>query len=169
MRKYTFFAALVLVALFTPNSRAVGGNAYGSRDPKTCSSTRISGAQSSDQARQLFICSTEVDTGSTLYLVDSVNIQVASKSRMYQPGDSYNDVDQSVPVYPIRGSFNWYSCRTQFNIDASHSNVGKNCSVLSQPQAMGICYKTTFGDWKCKMRDPSNHWDVAKTGVAPPQ
>jgi hypothetical protein len=169
MRKLTLIAVLTLAATIPAVAQAGSGAKYGSRDPKPCPPANFGGAPSAGQASQLFTCATEKDTGDTIYLVGNVQVQVASSSRSFQPGDSYNDIDPHKPIYPIRGSFTYYSCRKQFNIDASHTNVGKNCSILQQPHAQGICYKTAFGDWTCKMTDPSVHWDQATTGNAPPK
>jgi hypothetical protein len=145
------------------------GSKYGSRDPKTCPASKYSAAPSTDQAGQLFACATEQDTGDTIYLVQDVKVEIASKSRSFQSGDLYNDIDQSGPVFPIRGSYTEYACRKQFNLDSSHTNLGKNCSAMQQPHAQGICYKTTFGDWSCRMRDPSVHWDTAVANLPPPK
>ena len=169
MRKFPLIVVLTLAATIPAGAQAGNGAKYGSRDPKPCPPANFSSAPSAAQAIQLFACATEKDTGDTLFLVGNVQVQVASASRPIQSGDSYNDIDPHKPVYPIRGSFTWYSCRKQFNIDASHTNVGKNCSTLQQPHAQGICYKSTFGDWTCKMTDNSMHWDQATTGNPPPQ
>ena len=169
MRTITLIAVLTLAATIPACAQPPSGAKYGSRDPKPCPSANYGGAPSTGQAIQLFTCATEQDTGDTLYLVGNVQILVASTSRGFQAGDAYNDLDPHKPIYPIRGSFTYYSCRKQFNIDASHTNVGKNCSILQQPHAQGICYKTTFGDWTCKMRDATMHWDQATTGNPPPQ
>ena len=162
--------AFLVLAFTVPVVAQPGSGAkYGSRDPQTCSPANYSGAPSAAQAQELVACATEMDQGDTLYLVANVQVQVASASRRFQSGDEYGDIDQSKPVYPIRGSFVYYSCRKQFNLDASHTNMGKNCSVLQQPHAQGICYKTTFGDWTCKMRDLAVHWDQATSNLPPPK
>lgn len=169
MRTFTLIAVFTLFAAISAAAQAGSGAKYGSRDPKTCPAASFSGAPSAAQARDLVTCATEQDTGDTIYLVENVQVQVALAPRQYQSGDEYNDIDPNKPVYPIRGSFTWYSCRKQFNIDASHTNVGKNCSVLQQPHAQGICYKNTFGEWTCKMKDLTVHWDQATSGVPPPR
>lgn len=169
MRKLLLLWALALFTMVPAFALPGSGAKYGSRDPRTCQPSTSSTAPTAEQARQLFICDTELDVNDTLYLVENVTIQVAQSSRAIQPGDSYNDIDQSKPVFPIRGSFTEYSCGKVFNVDASHTNAGKNCSVLQQPHAQGICYKSTFGEWVCRMKDPTVGWSSAQTGVAPPK
>jgi len=169
MRTSKLIAAWVLAACIPMWAQAGSGAKYGSRNPKTCPAVKSAGAPSAALASQLFACATEQDTGDTLILVENVQIQVASTPRHFQLGDLYNDIDQNSPVYPIRGSFVEYSCRKQFNLDASHTNVGKNCLVMQQPHSQGICYKNGFAEWVCRMRDPSVHWDTAVANMAPPK
>ena len=169
MGKSKFIALLALAASIPMCAQAGSGAKYGSRDPKTCTSVKGNGAPSAAQAVQLFTCATELDTGDTIFLVENVQVQVASTPRNFQAGDAYNDMAQSSPIYPIRGNFTEYSCRKQFNLDASHTNVGKNCLMMQQPHAQGICYKNGFDEWTCKMRDATVHWDTAVANMAPPK
>ena len=46
-------------------------------------------------------------------------------------------------------------------------NVGKNCNAYDQPKATGMCYKTTFGDWRCTMIDINSY--APKPYQAPPR
>ncbi len=169
MRTMKLIAFLVLTASLPVGAQTGSGAKYGSRDPKICSAVKSGGAPTAAQAIQLFTCATEVDTGDTIYLVENVQVQVASTPRNFQAGDAYNDMEQNSPIYPIRGSFVEYACRKVFNLDASHTNVGKNCMAMQQPHAQGICYKNGFGEWTCKMRDPAVHWDTAVANLAPPR
>ena len=169
MRSVTVIAVMTLAVSLAASAQPGSGAKYGSRDLKTCPAATFTGPPSAEQAKQLFTCGSERDTGGTITLVENVAVQVAPAARKFQPGDSYNDIDQNGPVYPIRGSFTNYSCAKVYNLDASHTNAGTNCTVLQQPHAQGICYKTTFGEWACTMRDPSMHWDVATSRMAPPK
>ena len=169
MKTLKLIFVLALAASFPLGASAQSGAKYGSRELKTCPAVKSNSAPTAAQATQLFACATEMDTGDTIFLVESAQVQVASTPRNFQPGDAYNDIDQNSPIYPIRGSFREYSCRKVFNLDSSHTNVGKNCLVMEQPHAQGICYKNGFGEWTCKMRDAAVHWDTAVGNMPPPR
>ena len=144
------------------------GAKYGARDPQTCTPDK-SGALTLDSARRLFTCSSEQLTGDYLYLITDLNLEMGASRKGNPRSDTYDDLDPNAPVYPIRGSFTRYQCSRQFNLDASHSNVGTNCNAYPQPKAQGICYRTTFGDWKCKMFDRVTDSSTAKMHVPPPK
>jgi len=64
------------------------------------------------------------------------------------------DIDNSKPVYPIRGTVDSYSCRPPGTMGFP---AGKNCNVRKAVAFSGTCFKTTFGDWSCQgklMGDP---------------
>jgi hypothetical protein len=169
MRKVTLIAVLTLVATIPVAAQAASGAKYGVQDPKPCPSARHKEPPSAEQAAQLFTCATEQDTGSVFYLVRNVQIQVSAEPRAFKPADDYGDIDQKKPVYPIRGSFTYFACHALNESDASHTNAGKNCSILEQPNAQGVCYKNTSGEWACKMKDRNLNWDQAKNDNPPPQ
>ncbi len=130
------------------------GAKYGSRDPRTCADSKSpkAGAPSPTQAAQYVVCSSEHEIND-LYLVENVMVQVG-KGRPYNIREDINfpDIDTSFPVYPIRGSLTQYDCGV---IYLDRSNLNRNCSVYSQPNAKGACYKDNFGDWRCGMTDVS--------------
>lgn len=166
---YTAILGVLVFASAGPiaHAQAGAGAKYGSRDPRTCMPDK-SKTLTAGSASKLFTCFIEKDAGDYLYLVADLKLDIAA-ARKYQAGDTYVDIDQTAPVYPIRGSFTKYQCSRQFNTDASHTNVGKNCNAYPQPQAQGICYRTTFGDWSCKMFDRVTSAEAAKMRVAPPK
>jgi hypothetical protein len=85
-------------------------------------------------------------------LTEDVKVEIA-KSRPFQPhSDILPDGDTTLPVYPIRGTLRRYTCNQE---SGYLKNIGKNCLVWLEPKASGVCYKTTFGDWKCSMSDSS--------------
>jgi len=135
---------LVTIALAGYANAGVGSN-YNSRDPIACPSAQPKGAPTTAQATQIFRCTTEVETDH-LYLTDNVQLQIGA-SRPFHV-DNYPDIDSSRPVYPIRGSWTQYQCT---NVK-TYPGVGKNnCAVFDESNGSGICYQTTFGDWRCKM------------------
>jgi len=87
--------------------------------------------------------------GPKLYLLENIKVEVG-KGRPFQPSDlNFPDIDNSQPLYPIRGSYDWYVC----HINEVGFPPGKNCSIYKEPSCTGFCYKTTFGDWNCTMVD----------------
>jgi hypothetical protein len=111
----------------------------------------------------------EVITGDYHYLITDLTLEMGAPRQAIATSDTYHDIDANAPVYPIRASFVRYQCSRQFNLDASHSNLSKNCNAYPQPKALGTCYRTTFGDWTCKMFDHVTDASSAKMHVPPPQ
>ena len=164
------FAVVCLLAVpgaqLTANSQGPGAP-YGTRDPMTCAPVKTS-TLDSGSAKKLFQCGAEVTDGFYQYLITDLNMEMGA-ARQYNPSsDTYSGIDQKSVVYPIRGSFTLYQCSKVFNIDAAHTNVGKNCSALPKPKAEGMCYRTTFGDWSCKMFDRVTDTSSARMHVPPP-
>ena len=144
------------------------GAAYGARNPRTCASTKapVSGPLSAQQAVQYFICGKEGQFGDNyLYLVGDVRIEVGKGRPFLAKTDIISDADTDSPVYPIRGSWTEYQVR---RISASGETRGKNCNVYLNRPASGLCYRTTFGDWSCKMvSEDYRHPDL--NDVVPPR
>ncbi|MDO7852048.1 hypothetical protein [Hymenobacter convexus] len=141
---------------------------YGSRAPRTCANTKApaKGPIVASQAMQYFICGTERLYGDDLYLVDKVTIQVG-KGRPFLPNtDMLPDADVSSLVYPVRGSYTQYQIS---KLSTVFPNAGKNANIYVYPHASGLCYRTTFGDWVCKMIDTSAPAMAIQNNVAPPQ
>jgi hypothetical protein len=123
---------------------------------------------SMDKARKVFQCGAEVVAGGYIYLITDLNLQLGAARKSNRSSDTYVDLDPDGPVYPARASFTRFQCGRVFNIDADHTNVGKNCSAYPQPKAEGICYRTKFGDWACKLFDRVTDSSTATMRVAPP-
>jgi len=165
----TLASASTLTVLLTPAAEAAGlGAKYGTREPTSCTemTAPANGALSAAQATQYLKCTTELESGQQLYLLEDVIVQVATKGRPYNPhNDSMPEIDTDQPIYAIRGSFVRYQCsRPDADI---MQNVGRNCSSVDQPNAAGNCWKTTFGDWRCTMNDLNVY--RMTPGQAPPQ
>ena len=119
------------------------------RNPRICS--QVTSPPNVAQAMALIQCSTESDTtGSStpqITLVTDLQVQIGGP-RNYMPGaDSWSDIDPSAKVYPVRGQGTMWQCGA-----VAMYGVGTNC--VNYPAAaggQGICYKSTFGDWKCHM------------------
>ena len=168
-RKCLFVVVCLLIALTAQlAARSQGpGAPYGTRDPLTCAPIKTS-TLDSGSAKKLFQCGAEVIDGFYIHLVTNLDMEMGA-ARQYNPSsDTYSGIDPRSVVYPIRGSFTLYQCSKVFNIDASHTNVGKNCAAYPKPKAEGMCYRTTFGDWNCKMFDRVTDVSTAKMNVPPP-
>ena len=143
------------------------GAKFGSRDPQVCGSTKAGGKGPPDMkvVTAAVLCSNEKLSGTTLYLTEELKVDIATKGRPHNPRtDIMSEIDTGVPVYAIRGSFVSYQCSP---VSDYMKNAGKNCNMYRQPQASGLCYKTTFGDWKCSLMDLSNNQQ--EPGVPPPK
>ncbi|MBZ5607380.1 MAG: hypothetical protein LAP38_03915 [Acidobacteriia bacterium] len=145
-------AFLALSGSILAQDKSVGAT-YGTREPITCKSTKdpAKGPLSAQQAALYVRCGREGISrhsgGDLLYLYENVAFEVA-KGRPYQTSDSLlTDIDPSLPVYPIRGTFDLYSCSDPRQM--TPPKPGKNCGLNKNTQGTGVCYKTGFGDWKC--------------------
>jgi hypothetical protein len=156
MKTQTMLTLFVILGAAGPlaSGQTGAGAKYGSRDPFVCKSKKepLKGAPSPSQIRDYVKCSSEHLVGSMgpkLYLLENVQAEVG-KPRLFQASDiNFPDIDNSQPLYPIRGSYDWYVC---------HANEvgfppGRNCNIYREPSSTGVCYKTTFGDWNCTMAD----------------
>ena len=100
-------------------------------------------------------------------MVENLKVEVAAKGRPYNPNnDTMSEIDVEVPVYAIRGSYTRYQCDQSYTA-ASGTNAGKHCFVFEQPAASGVCFKTTFGDWKCGLADLTNRKQQANMPPPP--
>lgn len=161
-------AILSCACALSPAGAAGLGAKYGTREPANCASTAApdDGPPSAEQAAQYLKCTAEKESGQTLTLLEDVVVQVAAKGRPYNPGrESMPEIDTDQAIYALRGSFVRYQCsRPDPDI---MQNVGKNCSSVDQPKAIGNCWKTTFGDWRCTMNDHDQY--RMTPGQTPPQ
>jgi hypothetical protein len=154
MKRIFLSLLLASFALGQAQARSGVGAVYGTRDPAVCISKKepAKGAPSPEQAIQYFKCEREkgVDGQTNIYLYENVKLEIG-KGRPYQVSDMrLSDIDPSLLVYPIRGSFDMYQCKDPNHL-LSNQVPEKNCSVSQDLQGKGVCYKTTFGDWSCIM------------------
>ncbi len=147
---------LVALALAALALAATGdGKRFGARDPRGCPSLKepTRGAPSAAQVKQILSCQAESlqrsgAVGDLLYLVTDVSVEIG-KGHPFNPlTDSYNSIDPSQTVYPIRGSYTAWQCGVSGSIGAP---AGKNCAKNDAVPMTGNCYKDTFGDWHCTL------------------
>jgi len=95
------------------------------------------------QATLYFRCEKERVPGGSdrnLYLYENVQLEIG-KGRPFQVSDQLStDADPSQPQYPVRGTADMYQC------SPGSSN---NWSVQKGTTLTGVCYKTSFSDWRC--------------------
>jgi len=192
-------ALLLAVGLPLANAQQGSGKPYGARDPHTCDSKKApaNGAISVAQAIQYFNCDMEaLDGVGHLSQVADVKIEIGKGHAFNIYLDSHPGIDVSQPVYDIRGSFTSGYCSV---IDGSLSltgeidpsrpvypvrgtydaytcwnptydgTTGKNCNVRKATPFEGACYRTTFGDWSCRVRGTSFDLNGVTANVPPPK
>ena len=161
-----------IVALAPSSAHAQAGLAakFGARDPKTCEDRTkpVRGVIASAQAAAYVVCSEESVSNTTLWLVENVAVQIGAGRPFQMRTDAYDDIDPSKPIYPIRGSYVKYACDVPASIPGFPSTVGKNCTLYDQPHATGACYRTTFNDWRCGMKDLDNTLKIIRRGIPGP-
>jgi hypothetical protein len=142
---------------------------YDTRDLSVCKSKKdpARGGPSSSQATDYVRCTNEKISGGYISLLQNVQVEVG-KSRPYSAWSDVgnSDIDNSQPVYPIRGSYDLYSCRPPGSMGFP---AGTNCNVFKANTFAGICYKTTFADWSCPVQGTSAPFTGEQDGVPPPK
>ena len=118
---------------------------YQARAPRKC--TTVTKPPSASQAAVMVQCSMDglADTGLTL--IQDVKIEMGTpRPFVYQTDAGLAGIDLDAKVYPLRGSYSDYFCRTiGVGVPAGHSCI-KNAM-----ESQGWCWKTSFGDWTCRM------------------
>jgi hypothetical protein len=146
-------AAAPVQAVAVP--RPAGGNAFGTRNPRTCPASGP-GTPSLALAAELVACAREWQSRRSESLVDNVRVTSLVKSQ-YNPytQTGFTNMDTSVPPMAITGSLLAWSCREQDppTAMAKYSNIGKNCSRGTETHATGYCWKQRTGSWSCDMSD----------------
>jgi len=120
---------------------------YQARAPRTCSS--VTSPPSTSQAVVMVQCQMDQLSPIGLALVQNITVDMG-KSRPFDYGidSGLPGVDLTSTVYPIRGGYTAYFCRLINNM----SPAGQSCIKSVVPTAMGACWKTSFGDYKCALQ-----------------
>ncbi len=159
VKKLPLFFVLLALPISSVSSFAQSiGSKFGSRDPRTCASRTK--ALTAETARQYFICDQEFTegpnaSGESIYLVSDVTVQLGRARPFNMITDTFgfaktNAIDPAQQVVPIRGSFNEFVCGKLGQINAA---PGSNCNLTTNPNATGLCFQNSFGDWHCTMTD----------------
>lgn len=164
----TVLMIMCATALLAQN-HAGDGKLYQSRDPLVCKSQKepAKGAPSGSHLKEYVQCTNERVAGGYIGLFENLQVDIG-KSRPYSAwSDSgSSNIDNSEPVYPIRGSYDFYSCRPPGSMGFP---AGKNCHLRKATTFEGTCFKTTFGDWSCPIRGTSDGLVGVQTDIAPPK
>ncbi len=120
---------------------------YGSRAPRTCA--KVTNPPSVAQAAVLVQCTMDADTAFGVGLVEEVKPEIGKpRIFVYANFAGMPGIDLDAQVYPLEGSYTAYLCRYINNM----SPAGANCTKTIFSTAVGACYKTSFGDWRCRMQ-----------------
>jgi hypothetical protein len=112
-------------------------------------------------------CSNERSGGGYIGLLENLQVEIG-RSRPYSAwSDSGNSsIDNFQPVYPIRVTADFYSCRPPGSMGFP---AGKNCQLKKATTFEGTCFKTTFGDWSCPIHGTSDPLAGVQSNIPPPQ
>lgn len=173
--QFPFTAAMIFVvsgALTPAHAEAAGGKQYDTRDPFSCASTKApaKGAPSPAQVSDYVRCnaiSGEKIAGGYISLFENAKFEIG-KGKPFSSWDNGGDIaiDNSEPVYPIRGSFDLYSCRPPGSMGYP---AGRNCHLRKATAFTGNCFKTTFGDWSCQGNTTGDGLAGVQEEIAPPK
>jgi len=119
---------------------------YQAREPRLCKALTTPPTQA--QAAVLVQCTMDQDRPAGLFLMQNVKVQMGS-ARSYQPEVDSNlaEIDTAAQVYMISGSLTVYWCSQA----TAMTPAGSGSTVSPTPYAIGKCWRTTFGDWKCNL------------------
>ena len=147
--------AVLIAGLSGPVLAAgVSGADWGARDPLACAPLQQAAPPSPEQVGLLVQCERESASTSSgeLRLIKAITVQVGKP----MPGPeafllySLPEVDVAAPVYPLRGAMTWSVCMTSYSAGL-YGDPGLNCREYDIPQAKGMCWTTSFGDWRCTL------------------
>jgi hypothetical protein len=145
------------------------GKPYDTRDPFACKSKKepAKGAPSASQVKDYVLCTNEKIAGGYIGLFQNLQVEIGT-SRPYSAwSDSGNSsIDNFQPVFPIRGSAEFYSCRPPGSMG---SPAGQNCQMTKGFTFKGTCFKTTFGDWSCPIQGTSPPFAGVQNNIPPPK
>lgn len=120
---------------------------YQARAPRKCAA--VTKHPSAAEATVLVQCTMDALSDTGLGLIQDVKLQMgSSRPFVYWTDAGLAGIDLKADVYPLRGSYTGYFC----NLISNMAPAGQSCIKSVVPEAQGWCWKTSFGDWKCKMQ-----------------
>jgi len=135
---------------------------YEGREPRKCAS--MTKPPSVSEATVMVQCTMDARSPFGLGLVQDVKIEMgASRPFVYNSDAGLSGIDLKAQVYPLRGSYTGYLCQHISNM----APAGQSCTTSEVSEAVGWCWKTSFGDYKCKLQGaPGGSLKMGK-GAAP--
>lgn len=151
------------------------GATYGATGPRKCSTKKVpaNGPPSPITIAKYVICGAEGIFSQQLYLVDNVEVTAVAPGRPYNPNEDINmsNIDIRKPVFAIKGSLRGYQCSALDKPGGYDGGPdykkGTNCGRTTRPNATGLCFQDTFGDWSCSMTDVDATINGEKQVAAP--
>jgi hypothetical protein len=120
---------------------------YQARAPRTCAT--VTSPPSAAQAVVMVQCSMDGLSDTGLGLVQDVKLQIGkARPFVYWTDAGLAGIDLTATVYPLQGSYTGYFCSLISNM----APAGQSCIKSAVPVAQGWCWKTSFGDYKCKLQ-----------------
>ena len=121
---------------------------YNTRAPRTCA--KVTNPPSAAQAAVMVQCNMDSLSATGLSLIQDVKLDLgAPRAFVYYSDAGLAGVDLNAKIYPLRGSYTGYFCTLS---SASLNPGGQNCLKSVVPVAQGWCWKSSFGDWACKLQ-----------------
>jgi hypothetical protein len=121
---------------------------YDARAPRTCA--KVTSPPSAAQAAVMVQCTMEGLSPTGLQLFQDVKLEMgAPRPFVYNTDAGLDGIDLKAQVYPLRGSYTGYFC-TKWG--GTLVPIGHNCVVSVVSTAQGACWKTSFGDYQCKLQ-----------------
>jgi len=120
--------------------------AYAHRGPRKCKS--LTTPPNKAQAMVLVQCTMEQETPAGMTLEQDIKLEIGLPRKYDKTWDwNLKEVDPGTQIYPLTGSVKEYWCSPI----SAMTPAGQGCKVSPIPQALGKCWLTTFGDWKCNL------------------
>lgn len=121
---------------------------YNTRAPRTC--TKVTSPPSAAQAAVLVQCTMESVSPFGVGLFQDIKLEMGtSRAFVYYSDAGLAGIDLNAKVYPLRGSYTGYLCTLS---SASLNPGGQNCLKSTVTAAQGWCWKSSFGDYACKLQ-----------------
>jgi hypothetical protein len=147
-------SVVISTLVLTQEAAALAGDAtpYGARNPVACRSIALSSAPTPAQAAEMVRCNHEsINSGSgELWLIENLRITVGGAMPFVTAYNQWSmpEADVRSRVYPLRGSFMRSVCKSRRDAGI-YGNPDLNCYESDSADAKGVCWKTSFGDWRC--------------------
>jgi hypothetical protein len=162
------FAVVALMLTFSVAAHSQVGAEFTTRDPIGC--PQITGDQPPTmcEAQALIACDLEGVVTDWIRLTSDIQITSSSERAYdYAEDGAYSDIDPTLPVYNIAGSYVEYACGHPSQFDDS-APAGQTCMSGMRPSADGACYRMNSGYWACHWVD-SDHGNFDQQKIPAPQ